>query len=139
MVNTLPPSVSPQRRTRKSEIFHHLVVAFGNTKTLREGETKRKKSTTKHQLHHCLLLFIVQARQVFYRSYMNKKHLCLRFFASSCQNKTSKPNLLRFHVIRPRRRPSCPPYLRSRYKNLKVKYLMQDLRVKPFAAKRFRP
>ena len=35
-------------------------------------------------LHHCLLVFLFLADQVFYRSYVNRQHCRLRSFASLC-------------------------------------------------------
>ena len=35
-------------------------------------------------LHHCLLVFLFLADQIFYRSYVDRQHLRLRSFASLC-------------------------------------------------------
>ena len=35
-------------------------------------------------LHHCLLVFLFLADQIFYRSYVNRQHFRLRSFASLC-------------------------------------------------------
>ena len=37
-------------------------------------------------MHHCLLIFLFLADQIFYRSYVDKQHFRLQSFASLCPN-----------------------------------------------------
>ena len=41
-------------------------------------------STVVSALHHCLLVFLCLAHQIFYRSYVDRQHFRLRSFASLC-------------------------------------------------------
>ena len=70
-------------------------------KHLEANEYKLPKQTSKQWckadiLHHCLLVFLFLADQIFYRSYVNRQHFRLRSFASLCSAKQTAGKAFRW-------------------------------------------
>ena len=85
-------SMSHAKRVTRDDWKNPEYRVIATIRKLRTDELSRRKIMAKpckkwavvSALHHCLLVFLFLADQIFYRSYVNRQHFRLRSFASLC-------------------------------------------------------